>query len=1043
MTGNPIANPASVILRGQARFTVLTSRLIRLEWSGNGQFEERSSFAFPTRYSENPPPFTVQTDDKELTLDSGRLILRYRLDSGPFGPDNLSITLRLNGQEVRWSPGMVDHQNLRGTRRTLDECVGPAALEEGLLSRAGWALFDDSQSVVFGLEDGWVAPRPDSDLQDWYFFGYGHDYPTALHEYIQFGGVAPLVPRYVLGAWWSRYWAYSAQDLQTLVEDFARYDLPLDVLVLDMDWHTPDSWTGYTWNRQLFPDPTGFLKWVHDRGLRTTLNLHPAEGVQPFEDIYPAFGKALRHDLNSRQPVPFQITDREFVRHYFELLHHPLEEQGVDFWWMDWQQGHSSEMRGLDPLPWLNHLHFRDSTRRGKRAMLYSRWGKLGNHRYPIGFSGDTYVTWDALAFQPYFTATAANVGYGWWSHDIGGHMGGATEPELFARWVQFGALSPCLRLHATNDLLAERRPWTFPKEIFRAVRTAFQLRYQLVPYLYSVAREVSEKGLSLCTPMYYDFPEAEAAYLARDQYFLGQQMIAAPIVRPADPLTGLASVAVWIPDGEWLDFFTRESFSGPCWVTLTGDIERIPVLVKAGAIIPMSEIAATTDALPHNPLTLRLFPGAAGEFWLYEDDGISEAYTQGESEATHLTSRSDKNTIFRLEIAPTTGRGPSLPAERSFNLYFEGTNRPDVVTLDKVEISDWSYDPTTLTTLVKVPLHSKQTGLSVQLETRDSRPISALGAAHNQQVQSGEVRRLLGAHLPAVSWENLSEAVLRLDEKIPGRNAALTRLGGPLVHFVEYLTPEEAYKHLGAVVIGAPADGSPYKVAVNWQLFQNGQVEAFTSSFPAGSGDHLIYHPFGAEGQVGPAKSWSAEVRVEWQGAVLNYSYQSKPLFPAITPWQVVVYNEETAPLAIEQLFEADGKLNPALAWETYQQEWPALKNIADAFHVRLREKYEPRIYAGEKLAAFAVTEIPSPDEREVVFEFRSGGPIEFFLNGEPLVEAGMEMVSNAVFVPQQRPRVTKPVKLKPGLNRLVIASKPPQPRPYWWFSVATVSGQ
>lgn len=144
----------------------------------------------------------------------------------------------------------------------------------------------------------------------------------------------------------------------------------------------------------------------------------------------------------SKQPIPFHIADKRFVKNYFELLHHSMEDQGVDFWWIDWQQGEKSEMKGLDPLPWLNHLHYMDSGRRGTRNLIYSRWGGLGNHRYPIGFSGDTLVYWTALQFQPYMTATASNVLYGWWSHDIGGHMGGETEPELYARWVQFGALS-------------------------------------------------------------------------------------------------------------------------------------------------------------------------------------------------------------------------------------------------------------------------------------------------------------------------------------------------------------------------------------------------------------------------------------------------------------------------------------------------------------------------------------------------------------------------------------------------------------------------
>ena len=199
-----------------------------------------------------------------------------------------------------------------------------------------------------------------------------------------------------------------------------------------MDWHITKTgndssgWTGYTWNRDLFPDPAGFIAWLHQHGLKTALNLHPADGVYPHEEQYAAMAKALDVDPATERPIDFNLSDPAFARAYFEILHHPLEAQGVDFWWLDWQQGTRSRLAGLDPLMWLNHLHFYDLARDGsKRPFIFSRWCGLGNHRYPIGFSGDTVVTWESLAFQPYFTATAANVGYGWWSHDIGGHMGG------------------------------------------------------------------------------------------------------------------------------------------------------------------------------------------------------------------------------------------------------------------------------------------------------------------------------------------------------------------------------------------------------------------------------------------------------------------------------------------------------------------------------------------------------------------------------------------------------------------------------------------
>jgi len=316
-----------------------------------------------------------------------------------------------------------------------------------------------------------------------------------------------------------------------------------------------------------------------------------------------------------------------------------MEDDGVDFWWMDWQQGETSEVKDLDPLPWINHLHFRDSTRRGRRGMLYSRWGGLGNHRYPIGFSGDTYVTWEALQFQPYFTATASNVAYGWWSHDIGGHMGDVTEPELYARWVQFGALSPCLRLHGTKDPRTERRPWKYPDAVYQAAQSAFHWRYQLVPYIYTMACVASDTGISLCRPMYYEYPDEDAAYAARYQYFFGDQMIAAPLVNRANPETGMAAIDVWVPKGTWIDYQTKETFTGPRWARLVGDLTRIPMLMKAGAILPLAPPANTTDAILKDRLIVSVFPGADGAFRLYEDDGITQAYQEGQYEWTEITT--------------------------------------------------------------------------------------------------------------------------------------------------------------------------------------------------------------------------------------------------------------------------------------------------------------------------------------------------------------------------------------------------------------------
>ncbi len=265
MTGDPVAADAAQVRAGNARFTVLTARLLRMEWSSDGDFEDRGTYAFPQRRAE-PPPFEVREEDGATVVDTGSLVLRHTPDGRPFHAGNLSVE-RAEPPAFRWVPGAVDRHNLGGARRTVDRVRGGAALDPGLVSRSGWALFDDSAGVVFAREDGWVEPRPERpDYQDWYLFGHGHDYAGAVGDYTRFGGAIPLVPRFVLGAWWSRYWPYSDAEIRALVDDFRAHGLPLDVFVIDMDWHTTDSWTGYSWNRELFPDPRGFLAWLHARG---------------------------------------------------------------------------------------------------------------------------------------------------------------------------------------------------------------------------------------------------------------------------------------------------------------------------------------------------------------------------------------------------------------------------------------------------------------------------------------------------------------------------------------------------------------------------------------------------------------------------------------------------------------------------------------------------------------------------------------------------------------------------------------------------------
>ena len=175
-------------------------------------------------------------------------------------------------------------------------------------------------------------------------------------------------------------------------------------------------------------------------------------------------------------------------------------------------------------------------------------------------------TSWESLAFQPYFTASAANAAYGWWSHDIGGHMRGIEDSERYVRWVQFGVLSPIFRLHSTKDIFIDRHPWAFDTEVLRLARTAMQFRHALIPYLYTMSYRNAQEGIPVITPMYYDWPLEDSAHQTPDQYLFGTALMAAPICSPADPELGKTRQNIWFPPGEWFDFFTGKKYSGNCW---------------------------------------------------------------------------------------------------------------------------------------------------------------------------------------------------------------------------------------------------------------------------------------------------------------------------------------------------------------------------------------------------------------------------------------------------------------------------------------------
>ena len=699
------------------RFTVISDGAVRMEYAPDGQFVDTKSFVAVQR-AYPAADYRVKRG-AWIEIATPKMVLRYRKNSGPFTASNLSVCSP-KGAAVPfvWKPGMQQKGNLKGTYRTLDGYDGDTyvyderrpkmPIEDGLLATDGWTLIDDSDNFLFDgdKEWEWVEKRPDDGAQDWYFLAYGHDYKAALRDFTLFAGKMPLPPRYAFGYWWSRYWAYSDKELRTLVKNFRAYDIPLDVLVIDMDWHYTDGdrggWTGWSWNRTLFPDPAKFLRWLDGEGIRSTFNLHPADGVRCGEDSYADVARDMGIDPASKQTVPWVSSDKKFIRSIFRRILTPMERDGVDFWWLDRQQQPTDPaVEGLSNTWWLNYVFFSDMEKnRDVRPMLYHRWGGLGNHRYQIGFSGDASITWASLDFQPYFNSTASNVLYGYWSHDIGGHhMADRIDPELYIRWMQFGALSPVMRTHSAKSAGLKKEVWNFAPEHADILRSTIRQRYALAPYIYTMARKAYDEGISLCRPMYYEWPEASEAYAFRNQYLFGDDILVAPVTAPGKE--GYATVKVWLPEGKWYEWQTGTMLDGGRTVERTFALDEYPVYVRAGAILPMYGDTVKNLNANDEEILLTLFPGGSGEFSLYEDNGDDKRYA-AEFARTHLKSVRNGN-LLTVTVGKRTGAYCGMPAERKFSVKVLASAAPASVTVDGAK-ADWTYLGEEFALVVEIP---------------------------------------------------------------------------------------------------------------------------------------------------------------------------------------------------------------------------------------------------------------------------------------------------------------------------------------------------
>ena len=674
------ANSSQIKQIGDIRITCLTPRLIRVEKGGN---TDLASFTVWFRKFE-APDFTVESKGKIITVETSEVI--FTIKSGkPY-----SVYFK----DTKNTEIFSKQKNLKGTRRTLDMTFGKVKLDDGLITNGGAYLLDDSASMLID-QTGHFVKRQDG-TKDYYAFAYGKNHRETIKAFYQISSPVPLIPRFALGVWWSRYHAYTQEEYLDLMQEFNKREIPLSVATVDMDWHWVrdidkkfgvkyGGWTGYSWNSELFPDYKEFLKKLKDENLHITLNLHPADGVHSYEDMYEEMAMAVGVDPKTKQKIDFKCGDDDFWNAYFDILHKPYEKDGVDFWWIDWQQGKKSDVDGLDPLNALNHYHFLDNAESGQIPLILSRYAGLA-HRYPLGFSGDTAINWDVLNFQPYFTANATNAAYSWWSHDIGGHHMGYRDDDLYMRWLQFGVFSPIMRLHSTAIELLGKEPWKYRDDVYRYAKEWLTLRHRLIPYIFTMNYRTHEDGISLCEPMYYSYPQKSEAYNVPNQYMFGSELMVCPITSPQHKSLNMGSVKAWLPKGRWVDIFTLRSYTGEQEIELFRDLNTIPVLARQGAIIPLSLDEGNSV---ENPKSLEIWAFSGNNTFTMIEDNSKTSYAKHRAETDFSISYNGDKLTF--SISPVRGDLSVIPEKRSYKIIIKDIIKDDrqlVINLENADVT-------------------------------------------------------------------------------------------------------------------------------------------------------------------------------------------------------------------------------------------------------------------------------------------------------------------------------------------------------------------
>lgn len=548
------------------------------------------------------------------------------------------------------------------------------ALQEG---EAHGLFIDSTARITYDMaksEPDAYTVTAETEALDAYFFA-GPDPKAIISRYTELTGRMELPPRWALGFQQCR-WSYPTEArVREIARELRERKIPCDVIYLDIDYM--DGYRVFTWDKERFPNPQQLVADLAEQGFKVITIVDPGVKV---DGQYAVFreGVANRHFVNHADgelfigtvwpgKTAFPDFCREETRRWWGDLHGGyVSEVGIAGIWNDMNEPSCFARNTFAPttvqgedgaqVPHsqvhnaYGHLMAQatyDGLKRLQptmRPFILTRSGYAGTQRYSAVWMGDNHSWWEHLLGAMPICMGMGLSGLPFVGTDMGGFSGDC-DGELLARWTQMGALTPFARNHAANGT-RDQEPWAFGPQVEAICREYLELRYRLMPFLYNEFYQASQTGLPIMRPLLLEYPADPAVQNLSDQFLVGRDLLAAPVYQP-----GATHRMLYLPAGEWIDFWTGRRLSGPAHIVAEAPLHRMPLYVRAGAIIPMGPVMQHTGEGPARELTLKVYAGQSGHLDLYEDEG--EGYGPSSLTAIALEDGSDSLT---LTVASPTG---------------------------------------------------------------------------------------------------------------------------------------------------------------------------------------------------------------------------------------------------------------------------------------------------------------------------------------------------------------------------------------------------